>query len=158
MTKITPEKVAEVNQNLPLHSMWDGFWVHSFKNGRLEVSCSFDRIYYRDFDIIFREVIFFNLPDEWRDTDIYGEELLRLSNHDEFSRHHPDFDTQQHSIIAIDIHFTPWQKSPVKHTFFVVTTSVELQKCIQYNNSPAAEYKEKFPDEPFPCKKNRVGA
>jgi hypothetical protein len=157
MQSITQEKIDQINQELPLHSMWDGFWVHAFDKGRLQVSCSFDRIYYRDFDIVFRDVIFFNLPDEWRDTDIRGENLLRIASKNEFIVHHPDFDTQDHSILAIDI-FISRREAIFKHTFFIVATSVELSKCVQYNNSPAAEYMEVFPNEPFPCKKNRVGA
>jgi len=158
MGTITPEIIVKVNKDLPLHTMWDGFWIHSFEKQKLVIACSFDRIYYRDFDITFKDVIFFNLPDVWADTDIFGDQLIRLSTQEEFSSHHPDFDTGQHSILAIDIHFTPLRQSPVKHTFFIVTTSVELDRCLQYNNSPVAEYSEKFPNEPFPCKRNRIGA
>ncbi|MEZ4879836.1 MAG: hypothetical protein R2801_06710 [Chitinophagales bacterium] len=143
--------VAKLNKDLPLHSMWDGFWISRFKGKELNISCSFDRSYYRNYDIIFKDVIFFNLPSEWRDTDIYGDDLIRLSNKTEFGQHHPNFNTEEYNIFAIDIHF-----NSKEYSFFVVSKRVYLFKCEGQHCFPEVDYKEPFTNEPFPCTKNRV--
>lgn len=148
--------IQRINKELPLHSMWDGFWVHSFNRGTLVISCSFDRIYYRNFDLVFKKVIFFNVPVEWRDTDIYGDDLLRLATKDEFIEHQPGFDPLDRQIIAIDIHFRLLSGEIKKHTFFILAEHVYLNKCVAPDYSPASEYADPYSEEPFPCKKNRV--
>ena len=80
-----------VNKTLPLHSMWDGLWVHKFKRKSLVIGASFDRCYYRDYDIVFKKVSFFNLPHEWRDTEVNTENLIRLSTKEEFEKQHQLF-------------------------------------------------------------------
>lgn len=149
------EIVEKINKILPLHRMWDGFWVHSFKRKTLVISCSFDRIYYRDFDLVFKQVIFFNVPEEWRDTNIHGDELIRLASPEEFCNHHPGFDTGDHLIFAIDIYFYKNDLSE-KHTFFVAAIHIYLNECGPGNNNPAPEYDDPFNEEAFPCTKNRV--
>ena len=134
--------------------MWDGFWVHSFKRKTLIISCSFDRIYYRNYDLIFKKVIFFNVPDEWRDTNIYGDELIRLANETEFEENHPGFSTQHKPIFAIDIHFG--NDIPVKYTFFIVAEHLYLNKCEAPDNNPIPEYTDPFINDGFPCFANRV--
>ncbi|MCB0503017.1 MAG: hypothetical protein KDD32_10045 [Bacteroidetes bacterium] len=153
-TTITLSVIQEINKNLPIHSMWDGFWVHYYHKGHLTLSCSFNRIYYRDFDIDFKGVVFFNLPSEWRDTDIWGDDLIRLSDREEFKKYHQDFDTGNHTIMAIDIYF---QKGSIhqKYTFFVVALSVELQR-VQQSISSASSYVDLYEEEQFPCFRNRV--
>jgi hypothetical protein len=147
--------VHRINAELPLHSMWDGFWVHSFKRGTLVISCSFDRIYYRDFDLVFKKVIFFNLPPEWRDTDVPGDELLRIASREEFHKFHPHFDTQERIIFAIDLHFKN-SDSFKKQTFFILAEHVFLNKCEAPDNNPVPEYHDPFEAEDFPVFKNRV--
>jgi hypothetical protein len=136
--------------------MWDGFWVHSFNKGTLIISCSFDRIYYRNFDLVFKKVIFFNVPAEWRDTDIYGDDLLRLASKEEFEKHHPDFDVADHHIIAVDLHFRYTDGNVRKFTFFILAAHVYLNKCEPGNSNPVAEYTDPYSGEFFPCMKNRV--
>jgi hypothetical protein len=150
------EIVQHINKELPLHSMWDGFWVQSFKRGTLIISCSFDRSYYRNFDIVFKKVIFFNVPDEWRDTDIEGDDLLRLASAEEFQNHHPGFDPLDRHIIAVDIHFRDENGERIKHTFFILAEHIYLNKCVGPDSKPVVEYKDPFSNELFPCKKNRV--
>lgn len=152
---ITIDTINELNKNLPVHNMWDGFWIHYYEKDYLMLSCSFDRIYYRDFDIEFRGVIFFNLPDEWRDTDIQGDELIRLSDKEEFGLYHPDFDTGEHTIMAIDIYFDRGVNTK-KQTFFVVAKSVFLQRIQQNIRIPTSNYVDIYANEKFPCFKNRV--
>ena len=88
------EIVRTINAALPVHSMWDGFWVHSFRRRTLVISCSFDKIYYREFDLIFKKVIFFNVPESWRDTAVMGDEMIRVATVDEFHKYHEGFDTK----------------------------------------------------------------
>ena|GEM_PF-5850728 len=151
------EVIETINATLPVHSMWDGFWVHSFKRNTLVVSCSFDRIYYRDFDLIFKKVTFFNIPGEWRDTNIFGNDLIRLATPEEFHRHHPGFETGAHNIFAIDLYFENREKNATweKETFFILAEHIYLIRCERGNN-PVPEYIDPFVDEVFPCKKNRV--
>lgn len=147
--------VEKINKDLPLHSMWDGFWISRFKRQELNVSCSFDRSYYRNYDIVFKDVIFFNLPFEWRDTDIYGEDLIRLSNKEEFNQHHSNFDTLDYNIFAIDIYFVKKEVNQ-KYTFFIVSRRVYLFKCDSPNCYPEVDYTDPFQNETFPCMKNRI--
>jgi hypothetical protein len=158
-TKKTPAKIVEIdtivnkiNDLFPLHSMWDGLWVHEFKRKNLVIGASFDRIYYREYDIVFKKVIFFNVPHAWRDTDVHGEHLLRLSTTEEFASHHPNFKTGDKPIFAIDLTF-----DELHHTFFVVAEKVYLVKLDPaLQNYGGAEYKDPFIAEIFPSKKNRV--
>lgn len=154
--QLISSKIEEVNRFIPLHSMWDGFWIYSFTEGDLIVSCSFNRIYYRSFDIIFSGVIFFNLPDEWRDTNVPRENLIRLADENEFSKQQPNFDTKGKSIFAIDLVYTPYQKPVQMYTFYIVADDLSAEACIEGNSSPASDYTDKFDKEPFPCMKNRV--
>ena len=147
--------VKTINETLPIHSLWDGFWVHYFKRKTLIISCSFDRIYYRNFDLIFKQVIFFNVPDEWSDTSIHGDELIRLAAKSEFKKHHPDFDLQDEIIFGIDIYIENNRSSEV-HTFFIIAKHIYLQKCEVPDNNPTPEYTDPFCNEIFPCKKNRI--
>ena len=148
--------VAKINEALPLHSMWDGFWVHSFKQKTLIVSCSFTNIYYRNFDIVFKDVTFFNLPETWRDTEIEGEDLLRIASNAEFERQQPDLDPKAHLIFAIDIWFR--DHFPVQErTYYLVAKHVYLNECHAPDNHPSPLYADPFENEAFPCFKNRVG-
>lgn len=148
--------INKINTELPVHSMWDGFWIHAFKKDTLIISCSFDRIYYRNFDIVFKKVIFFNVPVEWRDTDIYGDNLLRLTSKEEFEKHHPGFDTLDRHIIAIDMYFRTTVGDINKSTFFILAEHIYPNKCVSPDCNPVSEYADPFIAEPFPCRKNRV--
>jgi hypothetical protein len=149
--------VKKINSDLPVHNMWDGFWIHSFRQKTLIISCSFDRIYYRDFDLIFKSVSFFNVPVDWRDTAVEGSDLLRLASKEEFAQHHPDFEVEDRFIYAIDLHISI-KGNLEKFTFFILAKHVYLIRCEPDNNRPKPEYKDIFPDEKFPCMRNRVPA
>ena len=147
--------IKTINETIPIHSMWDGFWVHYFKRKTLIISCSFDRIYYRNYDLIFKQVIFFNVPDEWRDTNIHGDELIRIATKTEFKQHHPDFNFQDQVIFGLDIYIDN-NGSLEKHTFFIIAKHIYLIKCEAPDNNPVPEYADPFCNENYPCKKNRV--
>jgi hypothetical protein len=148
--------IAAVNELIPVHSMWDGFWINDFSDNTLIISCSFNRLYYRDFDITFHGVSFFNIPYEWRDTDVPGEHLFREATISEFSPLFPEIDCHSKLIIAINLYFRPWQQEPVHHTFYIVCDSVSAMQCVPGHSCPGANYIEPLEEEPFPSKKNRV--
>ena len=151
------EIVRTINAALPVNSMWDGFWVHSFRRRTLIISCSFDKIYYREFDLIFKKVIFFNVPESWRDTSVMGDDMIRVATMAEFHKYHEGFDTKNQFIFAIDLHFRHHgAENSTMHTFFIVAEHIYLVKCQHGNNNPVPEYVEPFGEEDFPCMKNRV--
>lgn len=147
--------VQNVNKNLPLHNMWDGFWIHELYQQELTISCSFDSIYYRNFDIIFSGVTFFNVPIKWRDTDMQGDDFLRLANKDEFMVQQPNFDTSGLNIFALDIYFN-FEKAPDPHTFFIIAKSVKLVNCTGGEASPRAMYDDPYPTDMIYSKRNKM--
>ena len=149
------QTVENINRTLPVHAMWDGFWIEKFKRSNLVVSCSQDRLYYRSFDIVFKKVIFHNLPAEWRDTNVLGDNVIRLSDGEEFAEYHSDFDIEDRNIFAIDLHYDENGKQ-TKHTFFVVGAKVYLFRCEPPNNRPEFDYTDPLGEVGYGCKQNRV--
>lgn len=147
--------VQELNEKLPLHNMWDGFWIHELYQNELTISCSFNSIYYRNFDIIFDDVVFFNVPINWRDTNMRGNDFLRIASKEEFSHQQPDFDIQDLHVFAIDIYFN-FEEAPDPHTFFVVASSVKLIDCNGGEASPIKNYTDPFPDDLIYSKRNKM--
>jgi hypothetical protein len=132
--------------------MWDGLWVHEYKRHNLVIGASFDRIYYRNYDVVFKKVLFFNLPNQWRDTDVESDALIRLATKEEFALQQPNFDVKDKNIFAIDLVF-----NNVLHNFYIVAKTVYLFKCEPPNDKyGGTDYVDPFIHEPFPCKKNRV--
>jgi hypothetical protein len=58
--EITPEQVELLNAKIPHNYLWDGFWIDSYKRKTLNISAAFDKIYSRDFMIVYKGVTFFN--------------------------------------------------------------------------------------------------
>ena len=147
--------VEKINADLPLHSLWDGFWVRSFKRRTLVISGSLDRIYYRDYDIVFKRVTFFNVPNQWRDSQISGKNFFRLASKEEFLTHHLGFEPHHLPIFAIDIHYGVNDVS-VKFTFFIVAKNVYLNKCEEPDNDPGCYYTDTFETDPANSFSNKV--
>jgi len=144
--------VEKVNKELPLHSMWDGFWIASWKRKTLIVSASFDKSLYRDYDIVFKRVTFFNLPEQWRDTAVRGDDLLRIASVQEFQSQQPCFEVGDRTIFAIDIYL-----GDVKHTFFIIAKNIYLIKCPPADRYPIYDYTDPYGEEKdYPSLKNRV--
>lgn len=114
-----------------------------------------DWIYYHNIDLIFKKVIFFNLPAWWKDTASPTDDLFRLSNIDEFRKHHPYFDIQDRHVFAIDLAFDI-NNNYEKQTFFVVAANVFFELL----NDPAGDgivnYEDPMEDIDFLSKTNRV--
>ncbi|MBK6513387.1 MAG: hypothetical protein IPM79_05810 [Polyangiaceae bacterium] len=152
-----PAIVAAVNAALPVHSLWDGFWIHSYRRRTLIVSASFDRIYRRDFDLVFKQVTFFNLPVEWRDTNVRGDELLRLASRAELAAAQPQVQAGDRHIFAIDLHYAS-ERETTTYTFFVLAKHVYLNRCEPADHNPVPLYLDPFDDRPFPCFADRAAA
>jgi len=164
------ETIGRINRELPIHNMWDGFWVHSWYNGDLVISCSFDRLLYRNYDITFRGVTFFNLPARWDDTEI-GDELLRPAQSN-FEWDFEDFVIDEGKFVfGIDMYIARYrevvtevdgtekkemQKYHTLYTFYIVADDVVMEKCLQGNTDPWPDYKEPLKFDHYPCMENRV--
>ena len=125
-------------QKLPLfgegrpqyESMWDGYWIREFVGGKLVISCSFDRIYYRNYDLIFEGVTFFNVPDEWRDTNVFAESPIAMASEAEFSFEFEDIDTTGKKIFLVELYFSDYPApTHTQHSFYIVATDGYALKC-----------------------------
>ena len=144
--------VDQVNEQLPVHALWNGYKIRVFKRKNLVISGSQDWIYYHNIDLIFKKVTFFNLPPEWSDTAIVGDDLFRLSTQSEFKKHHPGFDSQDRHIFAIDFH-DQFADKPEKDTRFIVAANVFFQTLQDPTGDGIVDYEDK---RGYLCKENRV--
>ncbi|MBR9920486.1 MAG: hypothetical protein GYB31_06575 [Bacteroidetes bacterium] len=147
--------VDKINEQLPVHAMWDGYQIRKFKRKNLVIGGSQDWIYYHNVDLIFKQVTFFNLPARWRDTQIVGEDLFRLSDKEEFAQHHPDFVVGDKHVFAIDLHFS-YQDIFQKHTYFVVASRVFFERLKDPSGDGLVEYEDPLGEVGFLPKTNRL--
>lgn len=147
--------VDRINERLPVHTMWDGYYIRKFKRKNLVIGGSQGWIYYHNVDLIFKQVTFYNLPPWWRDAAIRGDDLFRLSDEEEFKKHHPDFDIGDQHVFALDIHFDI-HDSMKKHTFFVVAANVFFEKYGNPSGDGIVDYEDPLKGEKYSSKKNRV--
>ncbi len=145
----------KLNSQFSVHALWNGYNIRMFKHKNLVIGGSQDWIYYHDIDIIFKKVIFFNLPSGWSDTLIKGDDLFRLTNEEEFKIHHQNFDTQNQHIFAFDL-VSNYDETDQKHTFFVVAKNVFLEKYTKKLGDGIIDYKDPLGDVGFQSKENRV--
>lgn len=150
------EQLQKVNELIPVHSMWDGFWIYDFEHGNLTITCSFDRTEYRNFDIEFKNVRFFNIPSEWRDTDVPGDILFKLSDKYEFQKLYPEVKLAEQTVFALDLLFKINSTLSLQHRFHIVADWVVASACLAGDARPNAYFKDPFEKEAFPCFKNRV--
>ena len=164
--------IKKINQTLIVPTQYDGFWIDSFKRKTLVIYSSHDRIYGADYELVFKNVIFYNIPYQWRDTNVDTDALLRLATPDEFAKHHPGFDAGAHMILALDLHLETnldyfieingEQQRQINrtwdpYTFFIVAKHVYLSdRDDKYGSSPT--YEDQMMDDEYPafCRKNRV--
>ena len=148
--------VTDINQTLAAHSLWDGYWIHSFKRKTLSIGASFDRSRGRLYDIVFKQVDFFNLPAQWRDTDTFEHDLLRLSTVEEFSRHHADLVPEGSHVFAIDLMY-PRGALLCKLTHFVVAPKLYFFRTQPpHDQYGAGGYVDPLASAAQPCLINRV--
>lgn len=150
------EQLQKVNELIPVHSMWDGFWIYDFEHGNLTITCSFDRTEYRNFDIEFKNVRFFNIPSEWRDTHIEGDKLFKPGDKEAFQKLYPETDVAEQAVFALDLTVKSNSNPSITHRFHIVAERVVASACLADDARPNAYFKDPFEKETFPCFKNRV--
>lgn len=149
------QHVNQVNDKFSVHALLDGYQIRMFKRKDLVIGGSFDWTYYHNIDVIFKKVIFFNLPTSWKDTAIEGDDLFRLSNLQEFKIHHPEFDIKDRYIFAFDLFFN-FKDRYEKHTYFVVASNVFFDQPEHPSGDGSIYYVDPLVDMGARCKKNRV--
>ncbi|MEZ4772926.1 MAG: hypothetical protein R3D00_07075 [Bacteroidia bacterium] len=154
---MTQPLIQKINAQIPVHSLWDGFWIRDFDKGTLTLSASFDRTSYRNFDIVFEEVEFFNLPESFLDTDIYGDDLLHMASMDEIRAIDPGFTFNAWHVFAIELTYHR-HPSGERNTyrFHIAAEHAYVQKCEGTHCTPDSYYTDPLKDQPFPCFANRV--
>lgn len=152
---ITQTELNALNAKIPKGYLWDGFWIDSFKKKVLNISASFDKIYYRDFMIVYKGVSFFNLPLFWKDTEVRGD-FMYLADTEEFIRKFPSENIENKTIIA-------WKLSGIydpviiEH-YYIVCDKLFVFQCTEEERKYAMDYAEPLSNEEFAAKKfcNRV--
>ncbi|MCB9233355.1 MAG: hypothetical protein H6581_16985 [Bacteroidia bacterium] len=143
--------VDRINASFSVHALWNGYRIRMFRRKNLVISGSQNWTYYRNLDVIFKKVIFFNLPPEWHDTWIRGEDLFRLSTVAEFRQHHPDFDPLDRHVFAIDLTYSGTQR-----TFFILASNVFCVRCESPDNDGDIYYEDPLGEAAFWSGENRV--
>lgn len=152
---ISQNELNALNAKIPKGYLWDGFWIDSFKRKVLNISASFDKMYYRDFMIVYKGVSFFNLPEYWRDTEVRGD-FMYLETASAFATKFPSENIENKSIIA-------WKLSGIydpviiEH-YYIVCDKVFVFKCDGEERSYQMDYAEPLSNKDFAANKfcNRV--
>ena len=147
--------VDNINAKFSVHALWNGYKIRIFKRKNLVIGGSQDWIYYHNIDVIFKKVTFFNLPESWHDTASEGEDLFRLSDHEEFNKHHPDFDPGDRHVFAFDLFFDQ-EDTYRKHTFFIVAATVFFERYDDPMGDGIVHYEDPLEEMGWLCKENRV--
>ena len=152
---ISQNELDMLNAKIPKGYLWDGFWIDSFKRKVLNVSASFDKIYYRDFMIVYKGVTFFNLPQSWKDTEVRGE-FMYLETASVFAAKFPEENIDNKSIIE-------WKLSNIydpviMESYYIVCDKVFVFKCTEAESKYSMEYDEPLSNKEYANKKfcNRV--
>jgi hypothetical protein len=146
--------VDQINQEFQVGALWNGYGIRMLKKNNLVIGGSQDWIYFHNIDVIFKKVIFYNLPSQWQDTAVVGNDLFRLSDQHEFELSHPDFDVENRHVFAFDMHIEQ-NREMEKHTFFIVASNVFFDKPEPVGDG-FIDYDDPLGDVGFWCKKNRV--
>lgn len=152
---ITQQQLNELNNKIPKNYLWDGFWIDSFKKNVLNISASFDKMYYRDFMIIYKGVSFFNLPLDWRDTDVH-EEFMYLADVKDFAQKFPNEAIDNKTII--EWKFSNLYGPTIIESYYIVCSKIFVFKCNDAERNYDMSYKEPLSNKEFIEKKfcNRV--
>jgi hypothetical protein len=125
---LTQEQIDNINQQIPKNYLWDGFWINDFAHGVLDISASFDRIYYRNLKLAFTGVTFFNLPESWRDTDIATENFLRLGHQRSFTSSFREIDLTDKTLIDIYLYMPVAGGEKELYGFSIVCDTVTITR------------------------------
>lgn len=136
----------ELNQKIPQNYLWDGFWIDSFKRKTLNVSASFDRIYYRDIMIVYKGVTFFNLPSQWRDTAAQ-QPWMRMADVQAFAQRFPTESTTHKHVIEWRLFGTSVVQEVER--FYIVCDKVFVFRCQDKERDYDLAYTDPLPDENY---------
>lgn len=157
MSIVTQEQIDHINRQIPQNYLFDGFWINSFDNGVLDISASFNLVYYRDIKIEFTGVTFFNLPESWRDTDIATETLLRLGHQRSFASSFREIDLTNKSLIDIYLNMPVANNEKELYGFSIVCDDVSLASFTAGNGAYDKRYKDPLVGKVnYPIIHNRV--
>lgn len=148
-------RIEALNQKIPHNYLWDGFWIDSFKRKVLNVSASFDKMYYRDIMIVYKGVTFFNLPEWWRDTWIKLP-FMRLADRTTFAEQFPNENIDNKHIIEWQI--GGWNSEERIDSYYIVCDKVFVFVCKDQERRYDMDYKDPLPDTDYAQKRfvNRV--
>jgi hypothetical protein len=156
--EISEQTLYDINALIPQNYLWDGFWIDSFEDGELNISASFDKIYYRDIYIEFTGVTFFNIPAEWRDTDIATAHLMYKGDTSFFEYEHPEIVLTNKNLIDIYLYIPQSPTTKKRVTFNIVCDSIKVVKCDVGNSRYWGAYTDPLKGkEAYPIMSNRVG-
>lgn len=150
------EKLPLWGNNQPEYkSMLDGFWIREFENNTLYLSASFNRILYRNYDFIFEEVSFFNIPNEWHDTFYDGESPYREASEAEFLFEFEEEIVGNKKIYAVELYFKNYPETTyTQHCFYIVANNAYALECLHGNCHADVNYAD--PVKEYLSKVNRV--
>jgi hypothetical protein len=146
--------VDSINGQFPVDALWNGYKIRMFKRKNLVVGGSQDWMYFHNIDVIFKKVIFFNLPSGWHDTSVHGDDLFRLSTKEEFQKHHPDFEVGSYHVFAFDLYKGFEAEAPT--TFFVVANNVFFERLQNPAGDGIVDYEDPLEDIDYYSRENRI--
>lgn len=146
---ITQDQINSINRQISKNLLMDGFWINEYSNGVLDISASFDLIYYRDIKIEFTGVTFFNLPESWRDNDIATADFLLKGHQKSFISTFREIDITNKSLIDIYLNMPKENNEKELYGFSIVCENVTLTKY----TAGDGEYYKRYTD-PLAGKKN----
>lgn len=123
---ITKDQIDNINRQIPKNYLWDGFWINDFANGVLDISASFNLIYYRDLKLEFTGVTFFNLPASWRDNDIATDNFLRSGHQKSFTNTFREIDLSNKSLLDIYLNMPVENNEKELYGFSIVCDTVSI--------------------------------
>lgn len=146
--------VDQINGSFPVNALWDGYMIRKFKKNNLVIGGSQDWIYYHNIDVMFKKVTFFNLPSQWRDTWVKGDNLFRLTTSKEFKLEFPNFDIGDKHVFAFDMTF-PFDNITKENTFFVIASNVFFDRP-QPTGDGMVDYEDPYDPVALDFEGNRV--
>lgn len=142
-------------QQPPYAQMLDGFWIREFSYGRLIISGSFNRLLYRNYDLVFEGVTFFNVPGEWTDITYDGDSPFCEGDPEEFTDLYGDFEFGNKKIFELNLYFQKGTGQPwYLHYFHIVADEGYALACTDGSCAPERFYTD--PVAEYLSKVNRV--
>lgn len=154
--KITEDLLISINNKIP-NNLLDGFWINDFENGVLDISASFNRIYYRNISIEFTGVTFFNLPESWQDSDVATASFLKLGHQKSFESTFSEIDISNKLLIDVYLNMPVANNEKELYGFSIVCDDVAITNFTADNGFYDKRYKDPLVGKmKYPIIQNRV--